>query len=281
MKSLVRSAAAFGFITWLSLYSVVASAAPIIVIPDNAAARQIASEMQSQLVGSKILTDLTDIPTKSKDAVIAVGNETFAKVAAMQLRNPVLASFVSYSSFKRQVGRQSASGFAAVYLEPEPRKLVEAYKANLKAKPLAYIYEDPKDPYLKLLRETGLQLVEIQLIDGDVFRTLSYLYKTGASAGLLLSEERNIYSRNNILLVLESLFRNRMYSVGTNRALHGKGVLLTLASDRNEIVRRTIELAKIIETGEAPPMDNFVNAELMLDTSLAKGLDVAVGGIHD
>ena len=94
----------------------------------------------------------------------------------------------------------------------------------------------------------------------------------------LVSENREIYNRDSILYVLESLYRNRIPVVSTNKALIGKGSLLTIYISNDEILSSLIEtIRRYRKKDPSLNTENFAEPTIVFDENLAKKVGV-VGG---
>lgn len=251
----------------------------LIIAPKNEKALGIAKSIASQIPDSTISDSLPDKTNYS--LLITIGNESYQQTTHRQLQ-PHIAAFVSYNVFKStNSGSHNQSQRYAIYSDPDPHEVGTFIQRSLDTPRIAYIYTEENEPYLQLLKKEGLNINAVPLQDNDIFRTLSFLYRTPASNAFFISENREIYNKGNILLILESLFRNRLPVISTNTAFYGKGSLLTIFVTQDAITARTIDVAKKLQANKSIPIDNFVSSETKSDLPLARNLNVIVGDGDD
>lgn len=249
----------------------------LIVSPRNDKALAIAKSIANQIPDAKISNSL--IEETDYSLLITIGNESYQHANNNQSK-PHIAAFVSYNVFK-SIGSSNQSQQYAIYSDPDPHEVGTFIQRSLDKPRIAYIYTEEHEPYLHLLKKEGITINAVPLQNNDVFRTLSLLYRTPDSNAFFISENREIYNKSNILLILESLFRNRLPVISTNIAFYGKGSLLTIFVTQDAITARTIDVAKKLQANKSIPIDNFVSSETKSDLPLARNLNVIVGDGDD
>lgn len=261
----------------LNLVRVSAFAGTLIVSPKNDMATAIAKVMASQIAEASIVSSIPEGATY--DLLITIGNDAFQQATGAHDR-PHIAAFVSYNIFNDTTIKKRP-GTYAIYSDPNPHDVALYIQKCLDKPRIAYIYTDKFDPYLKLFKKEFITIKDSPVLDNDIFRTLSSIYQPPSVDAFFISENREIYNKSNILLVLESLFRNRLPVISTNIAFYKKGSLLTIYVDPDDITNQTIETAKKLLTHQSIQVDTFVRSTTKTDVDLAKHLNVTVGGLDD
>lgn len=251
-------------------------AGTLLLIPDNAKARQIATRISNSIPDSKIATDIEK--NTPYDLIITVGDQAFSAYAK-NLHTPHIAAFVSYNLFNTT--EPTSYQRIAVYNTPSPLDLQSSLRKYFGEAAIGYLYSDPNEPYLNVLKRGGLNIAEMPLQDGDVFKSLRNLYSNSKLKAFYISENRDVFDRKNILYVLESLYRNRIASVSSNIALQSRGTLLSITVDEEDIIQKTISIAKKWKPSGPTDIHNFVEPRIIFDDKLARSIDIVQGDSND
>ena len=251
-------------------------AGTLILIPENTKARQIATELTKGIPDSEISTTLTK--DAEYDLIITVGNQAFLSLG-QNLKTPHIAAFVSYNLINSV--EPTPYQRIAVYNNPSPIDLQASLRKYFGEAEIGYIYSDPQEPYLNFLKSSGVNIADIALENGDVFKSLRSLYSHSKLKAFYISENRNVFDRKNILYVLESLYRNRIASISSNIALQSRGTLLSIVVEESDIIQKTISIAKNWKPNATIEPHNFVKPRIIFDDKLAQSIDIVLEDSND
>lgn len=256
----------------LLLFAIQTHAQIVILTAETPSAVEFANDVAKKLNGQQVAIN----PSKygDSDTVITVGNTPLQNVA--NKKQIALATYVSFDSFaKLQIDNRPQH---VIYSDPSPGALKEAIEKHFPNRSIGYIRSGGEDQYLDLLEKAGVKLTTYPLSANDIYKTLSAIYRADQPDLMLVSENRDIYNQDTILFVLESLYRNRIPVIATNKALINKGSTLTVFTTKETIAERTAAVVLAIVSGAGAQSEIFPEAEVQVDRNLADKLNIAVRG---
>ena len=248
----------------------------VIVVPSENAL-SVANHISSKLDNSIIVRSTDDPRIEIASSIITIGDRAFIELPDHH-ENPVIASFISYNAFY-SASPQKRQNAKAIFIEPNPedlaRKIVEVFG---RSPDIGYIFGN-KDYYFESLRlQKEINVVGVRY-DDSALRSLNKLYRNKSIDGFYVSENRSVFNTSNILLVLESLYRNRLPAISSNSSLKGRGAVLTVYTQYNDIQELTIRMVQSKDIVTEFPTDNFPKSEFWLDRRLAKKISLHLEGI--
>lgn len=250
-------------IIFLPVLATTAEARIVILAPNTNSAIAFANKIASNSEFPNSVINPTSYD--NSDIVLTVGNSIFNSVRSGV--NVTIAAHISYDVYQR-IPPEKRPHYV-VFSDPSPTSIRQAIETTFPKVRIGYIHSDPNEPYLVLLKKNGLNFTEFELSDSGIFATLSSLYRRNKPDVMLLSENRDIYNRDSILFILESLYRNRIPVISTNQALINKGSALTVFTTPDHVLEKTIELLSLISRGSPAPQENFPDSQIHVDGHLA------------
>ena len=249
-----------------------------VIVAPNESAITFAKEISSALNDKSIIVESPEDPQlKHASLIITIGDNAYRSIPGT-IKAPIIASFISYNSFYSS-SQEKRSNTYAIYMEPDPKVLMsEIIHVFGEGTKIGYIFDDEDYYYQRLIESNRNQIVGIPLFD-NALKSLSNLYTSQKVDGFYISDNRSIFNRSNILLVLESLYRNRVPAITTNKSLDGRGSVLTLYVSYEEIIKRTTEIADALFSGKPVTVNNFGDPRKSLDQRLAQKVNLSVGRI--
>lgn len=227
-------------------------------------------KLDSKLSGSWLTEN-----NNSEKIVVTLGYQAYLEQRTRQ-DAILVAAFITYDQFYASPPL-SKTAFA-VFSDPPPLKIEQAIRDFLPNRTIGF-FDLENELYLHSFSAYHEQLRPYRYVEGDLFRSFSGIYSSSPPGAFLISENREIYNKNSILFVLESLYRNRIPVISTNKALIGKGSTLTVYVPNDAIYQKLVELLERLNKKDSPPdKENFAEAEIVFDKKLADKLDIRGGG---
>lgn len=238
---------------------------------DTSAAKKFANVIANQLKDHSVKIN----PKKENpsDVVVAVGNTALVNLASKA--TITIGSYISYDTYDSLPDNQKPK--IVIFSDPDPSSLVQAINSNFPKKKIGYILGSGKEPYLSLLQEAGLKTITYNIDDEGIFKTLSNAYRDDVTKVFLISENREVFNKNTILYVLESLYRNRIPAISMNKALIKKGSTLTVYTNPENVANKTVEEIKAALINDKREARIFPDSEITMDYELAEKLSITVG----
>lgn len=215
-------------------------------------------------------------PTKTTEQiVVTLGYQSYLEHRSQE--NIVLiAAFISRDQFKSLPA--VSKNVYVVFSDPQSEKINQAISKYLPNRTVGYFRHSSELLLEDLISDTN-RYRPYRYIEGDLYRSFSNLYSSSPPNAFLVTENREIYNRDSILYVLESLYRNRIPVVSTNKALIGKGSLLTVYVSNEAILSSLIEtIRKYRNKDPSLNTENFAEPTIVFDKNLAKKVGVVAGG---
>lgn len=243
------------------------SLASTVIVKVGPGTDEFAKKIGQSLPNAYLTDSVSDPKLKEASLIITIGISSLIGMSS-EISSPVIASFVPYNSFNALPHSKKHNAYA-VFMEPNPKQLVKSLSDTFgENSKIGYITKSD-DLYFQLLSEvSGVDFVSIES-QGKTFKSLSTLYSRHRLDGFYISEERDIFNQSNILLVLESLYRKRIPSITTNKFLIGRGAVYSLYVDYDDIVEKTIALAKSVIAQKDVNRNNFCSLNESFDEKLA------------
>lgn len=165
-----------------------------------------------------------------------------------------------------------------IFSDPQPDKINQEITKYLPNRTVGY-FNQSTEQLLKDLISDNSRYQSYRYIEGDLYRSFSNMYSASPPNAFLVTENREIYNRDSILYVLESLYRNRIPVISTNKALIGKGSVLTVYVSNEEILASLIEtLRKYNNQDRTLKTENFAEPTIVFDKKLANKIGIVAGG---
>lgn len=237
-------------------------------------AKEIASTLGDEII---ILRSTEDPRLHQASLIITIGDDAYRNIPDT-LKVPVIASFITYNAFYSSKQKKNHKSYA-IFMEPDPRALESEITSIFgKESIIGYIFGEEDFYYRKLLNSQDIHVVGIP-VSGSTLKSLNSIYALREVDGFYISDNREIFNRSNILLVLESLYRNGTPAITSNKSLEGRGSVLTVYVSFEEIIRKTVEVALTVHSGGTVAIDNFGSIESKLDRRLAQKVNLIIGRV--
>ena len=227
------------------------------------------SKLETALRNSEEFTTKT-----TEQIVVTMGYQAYLEHRSLE--NIVLvAAFITRDQFN-SFPPVSKNAYV-IYSDPPAEKINQAISKYLPNRTVGY-FGHSSELLLQDLISDSSRYRPYRYIEGDLYRSFSNMYSKNPPNAFLVTENREIYNRDSILYVLESLYRNRIPVVSTNKALIGKGSLLTIYISNDEILSSLIEtIRRYRKKDPSLNTENFAEPTIVFDENLAKKVGV-VGG---
>lgn len=225
---------------------------------------------------AEALQNTEKFPSKiSERIVVTLGYQAYLEHRTQE--NVVLiAAIISRDQYK-SLPPVSKRAFA-VFSDPQPEKLNQAIKKYLPNRTIGYFTQSTELLLKDIISDTS-RYRPYRYIEGDLYRSFSNIYSNNPPNAFLVTENREIYNRESILYVLESLYRNRIPVVSTNKALIGKGSVLTVYVSNEEILESLVETIRMYRNQDQTlKTENFAEPTIVFDKNLASKIGVTAGG---
>ncbi len=207
--------------------------------------------------------------------VVTLGYQSYLE-HRLQKDIVLIAAFISREQFKNLP--PVSKNVYVIFSDPQAEKLNQAISKYLPNRTVGYLNQTSEILLEDLISDTS-RYRPYRYIEGDLYGSFSNMYSSSPPNAFLVTENREIYNRDSILYVLESLYRNRIPVVSTNKALIGKGSLLTVYVSNEEILSSLIEtIRKYRNKDPSLKTENFAEPTIVFDKNLAEKVGVVVGG---
>ena len=177
-------------------------------------AKEIASTLGDEII---ILRSTEDPRLHQASLIITIGDDAYRNIPDT-LKVPVIASFITYNAFYSSKQKKNHKSYA-IFMEPDPRALESEITSIFgKESKIGYIFGEEDFYYRKLLNSQDIHVVGIP-VSGSTLKSLNSIYALREVDGFYISDNREIFNRSNILLVLESLYRNGTPAITSNKSV--------------------------------------------------------------
>lgn len=250
---------------------------------DSAGARQVLDALTSRYAGLAYGADPRALAQRPGHGVyLAIGPAALQAALDAELRGPVMGLFTSRQAFQRIVAA-SAGGRArtvsAIFAEASPAAQFELIAAIFQRRVTVGVLLSevtaPLEPLLnRAARRFDLELATRRLTAGaNIVQELAAL----AAANVLLAlPDSNVFTSENLRVVLESTYRRGKPVIGFSPALVNAGTLAAAYASIDDMLDHLDVLLAELDTGQFPEPQYPLYWRVAVNESVARSLDVVI-----
>lgn len=208
----------------------------VIVAPNTPHANSIAGKIKERIPKSipvRIITSFDGID--SEDVVVPLGNKLY--IDSISTEYNILPAFISFADFASNPRKDNIK--TVLYSDPSPKSIANFLNQHFKNAKIGYVYSSNDEKYMQLVREAlenKNQLVTTKH-DGNTFTSIKRLIKSDIDV-IFIGRNRNVYTRNNIRFVLDSLFRKNIPVLTSSRAYVKAGASVSISPNEDKLIDR-------------------------------------------
>ncbi|MFA0809494.1 hypothetical protein [Microbulbifer epialgicus] len=251
-------------------------------------ARKISSRLKASTT-TYLKRPIESIPTTAAGAlsdynnlVVAIGPEALRDVLAGPGNAPVLAVFVSKSSFEsiiEQTPRIRGRHISAIYSDPDPLKQVALVKALYGTSATSVLISSLKvGTYVSQYEEASKELdVKLNIVNlSDVKSTSNFIRATNSAKTLLLLKDQELFDQISLeKLLLSSYDINRQGVIGYSRGLVKNGGAATTYSSVDNIAHSIYQQVNRINNEQPIDPPHYTELfEVALNKYILRSLDL-------
>ena len=239
----------------------------LLLQPANKQPDDIKKALATSFPSIQIIDDISAV--KPSDSIITLGNSDYLSTRNIRCKSQV-GLFVS-----NVVATKSPKGCGATTLvssEPEPLAVGAEIQRRLNVKTTGYLLPSDSDSDIrKGIKDVYPFFEYIDPGKDSIFRTLRTIYLKNDIDSIFIPSTHSAFDSRNVITALESIYRNRLPAVSNSRSLIGKGAVLVIYIEFNEVFKKLNEL--LDENGGTAPVGLYhASYRVFYDVKLAKVL---------
>lgn len=209
----------------------------VIVVPDTDHAKNIAVKLKENIpkyITVKISTSVDNID--SEDLVVPLGNNQYLKLLSSDYN--LLPTFISFYDFASRKKKEKVK--SVLYSDPSPKAIASFLSEHFKTAKIGYIYSSEDEGYMRLIQEhldNKNKLVSSKY-EGNTFTSIKNLIKKDIDL-IFIGRNREVYTRDNIRFVLDSLFRKNIPVLTSSPVYVKAGASVSISPSEDAIITMT------------------------------------------
>ena len=276
---------------WAFRLAAPAEAAPLsryelraVVATDSAAARQIFDAFSAHYPGLIHDADPRALARRpGAGAYLAIGPTALQAALDAELRAPLVSLFTSQQTFQRVLasgaGARARVGVSAIFAEASPEDQLALIAALYQRRVTVGVLLSEATAALEPLLKRAARRLDLEIAARRIAPRANVVQELTALSGaavILALPDSNVFSADNLRVVLESTYRRGKPLIGFSPALVAAGTLATAYASVDDVIAHLDLLLAAIDAGQAPEPQFPQFWRVAVNESVARSLDVVI-----
>ncbi|NOZ54925.1 MAG: hypothetical protein GXP08_17615 [Gammaproteobacteria bacterium] len=233
-----------------------------------------------KIIDSVDITAIADVIkyTNDRPFYITVGNNALQTLVAKKITTPILATFISESSYRTILNNHNRKNITAIFSDPDPdyqMKLIKSlYKKPVKVAVILSESTRKKQPLLQqLAKKNDLDIKIINYNSSDnIYKALNNI----SNADILLAiPDDNIYNHDSIRTIILTTYRHNQALIGFSSGMVKAGALATIAAELEDIADEiSILISNYSKNGKLPAARYYRYFTVKINQHVARSFNV-------